>query len=227
MEERKASALINLSRMVHNLEFMCLKEQEKISQKSYTNFSMHEILKPSFGLTSNYDYDSDSAYTSDNWDASSSSDEALDRLSVRSQSPEEAITYSVIQSQRVRKNGCTTAPRATVKPKNELMTSWTQRWRQKFEDDGYSSSDSESALDLRIERKKTPPKLTSQIPAWVFCTRYSDRPSAGKTLLIYIVLSMMMIIIITVVDEVAVGLGGISNKLAIDFIIMLILQIVF
>ncbi|XP_052233101.1 homeobox protein engrailed-1-B-like [Dreissena polymorpha] len=57
---------------------------------------------------------------------------------------------------------------------------WSEILRRKYKEDGYTSSDFDSALDLRIQRKKTPPATTTDaLPAWVFCTRYSDRPSAG------------------------------------------------
>lgn len=178
MDDNGEHSLVALNKIVSNLEILCFNDKGNLSQKSFTNFSIHEILKPSFGGALKCEYDSDSAYTSDNCDAWSSSDEMSDRTSPR-------IRVNPVIKGGEELNPTTLKPNrkssiVATKSEQKPFSRWTDRWRQKFEDDGYSSSDSESALDLRIERKKTPPKFTSQLPSWVFCTRYSDRPSAGQ-----------------------------------------------
>lgn len=40
-------------------------------------------------------------------------------------------------------------------------------------------NDSVSEREVSVEKKNNP-GLSAQFPAWVYCTRYSDRPSAGK-----------------------------------------------
>ena len=157
---------------------------ECISHRDYTNFSVSEILKPEFGQN----YQTNCLHqkianvvssTDDLSDVSSESDESTNGdVNIRyAQTPENRCSPP---STRVRKNAYVAEEPlfmhsyADVKPFSML----DRIRRQNLEEDGYSSSDSESALDLRIERKKTPPK--NSVPAWVFCTRYSDRPSAGE-----------------------------------------------
>lgn len=171
MEESEENALFNLNKLVENLDLQCLTksgQKEKI-KNLFTNFSIHEILKPSFGSIK-WGYDSDSAYTSDTND----SDDAVDRDYLGRVTPERPVSLPAC----FRHEHPTKIKQA--KSSQEPVSSWMYRIRRQIDDDGYSSSDSESALDLRIERKKTPPKSTGQLPAWVFCTRYSDRPSAGN-----------------------------------------------
>lgn len=176
MEEPEENALFSLNKLVENLDIQCVPKsgRKEKTKNSFTNFSIQEILKPSFGSLK-CGYDSDSAYTSDTND---SSDDAVDRDYLGRVTPERPVSLpACFHHEHPTK-------KKQVKSLQEPISSWMYRIRRQIEDDGYSSSDSESALDLRIERKKTPPKWTGQLPAWVFCTRYSDRPSAGNVLLV-------------------------------------------
>ena len=167
---------------------------ECISQRDFTNFSVNEILKPEFGrnFQTNCFHQKIAdvvSSTDDLSDVASESDEStnVDANIRYAQTPENRCSPP---STRARKNAYVADEPlfmhsyADVKPFSML----DRIRRQNLEEDGYSSSDSESALDLRIERKKTPPK--NAVPAWVFCTRYSDRPSAGEDSLFYALVSI-------------------------------------
>lgn len=164
--------------MVDNFQHLCCGENKiKYSKynppiKSYTNFSMQRILQRDFHNESLYSYDSDGTYMSENSDIYSSSDE-YDRGSSPEIQPAEWTQPLDLRTNR-------TTPTADEHLLWNALT-LAHKDRLRLEDDGYSSSDSDAAhaLDLRIARKKTPPSLTNGLPAWVFCTRYSDRPSAG------------------------------------------------
>ena len=157
---------------------------ERVNQADYTNFSVNEILKPEFGRNCQtncfHQKIADIVSSTDELsDVSSESDELIN-VDTHIRNAESPDCRSSPPSTRIRKNACVADEPlfmysyADVKPFSIL----DRIRRQNLEEDGYSSSDSESALDLRIERKKTPPK--NSVPAWVFCTRYSDRPSAGE-----------------------------------------------
>ncbi|WAR04493.1 HME2B-like protein [Mya arenaria] len=181
------NSLDKMSQMLRNFETLrcgdgfkpCSDADRAIALAACTDFSVQEILRPSFGSIkrTHHLYDSDGAYTSDNCDIYSSCDEIhTDTDSIRSSSPEYNQTLSdepldLSKTSNYRENHQI--------PSDLNVVSLSERFRRRVEEDGYSSSDSEAALDLRIRRKKTPPAMRNQIPAWVFCTRYSDRPSAG------------------------------------------------
>ena len=179
------NSLLALNKIVNRLEVLCFSDSQCRSQKTskLSNFSIHEILKPSFGIPLKYDNDSDSAYTSDTGDAWSSCDETYDHASPRLQSTKQNLLEAKRIQTPKRKYSSGNRKSDKVQEIRKPFKCWTERWRQQFDDDGYSSSDSESALDLRLERKKTPPKTTGPLPTWVYCTRYSDRPSAGTSTL--------------------------------------------
>lgn len=174
MDYFTSNAIERITKMVETFEKLCCKEQNMsvahsaLPNKTYTNFSVNEILRRNTGAV----YDSDGTHLSENSDIYSSCDEyergsSPDTQNSEWEEPIDLRTNGKVESafEPVFWNALTLAHR------NHLQA----------EDDGYSSSDSEAthALDLRIARKKTPPKMTKEIPAWVFCTRYSDRPSAG------------------------------------------------
>ena len=181
--------------MVNKLDTLCCGRDysERCSQGDYTKFTVKEILKPEFGQ--NYKtacFHQKIAVivssTDELSDVSSESDESTNADSDMrdADSPE---SRSLPPSTRVRKNAYVADEPlfqysyADIKPFSLLD-------RIRRQEDGYSSSDSESALDLRIERKKTPPK--NSVPAWVFCTRYSDRPSAGKNIFKVLYISLII-----------------------------------
>lgn len=179
------SAMDKMYRMVDKFENLCCGKTfcQRTNEGNFTNFTVDEILKPDFGH--NY---MQNCYSQRIADIVSSADELSDVTSesddIYSSETEIRDTESpenqyILPSARVRKNAHVVDDPlfqysyANVKPFNML----DRIRRHNLEEDGYSSSDSESALDLRIARKKTPPK--NSVPAWIFCTRYSDRPSAG------------------------------------------------
>lgn len=143
------------------------------SPRNYTNFSVNHILRSDFGSLSQSAYDSDGTYWTENSEICSSCDE-YETYSNPGLTPSTSPEPLDLSSKPTRYTVDET------KAQN-INTSLTRRLRLLADEDGYSSSDSESAhaLDLRVQRKKTPPKRTDGIPAWVFCTRYSDRPAAG------------------------------------------------
>ncbi len=54
--------------------------------------------------------------------------------------------------------------------------------RDILSDDSFED-EKESALDLSSNKtasNQQSDQLRDKLPAWIFCTRYSDRPSAGK-----------------------------------------------
>ncbi len=60
---------------------------------------------------------------------------------------------------------------------------------EKDEDDEEKEDDEEEPVDLsssaspgKDQEDKAPSSPSPKLPAWIFCTRYSDRPSAGKLL---------------------------------------------
>ena len=184
------NSIDRMHRMLDKFETLCCGDNcQRISQRDFTNFSVNEILKPSFGVR-----DAPSCYFHKIADIVSSTEELSDASSEYDNTNSENEIHETVQQDdnypvadshhllpyvHRRKLGTVEDELlfqysyADVKPFSML-----KRIKQNnLEEDGYSSSDSESALDLRIERKKTPPK--NSVPAWVFCTRYSDRPSAG------------------------------------------------
>ena len=138
--------------------------------KTYTNFSVSEILKSSSRdiCTEKLDSDSDGNPSGSPEPYSSEDEDNRRHLqdSCLSRSPE------YIQN-----------PMPTVYQRYPCGIPQYKLCNIYKEEDGFSSdsSDNDVPLDLRIQRKKTPPKRTTDLPAWVFCTRYSDRPSAGRS----------------------------------------------
>ncbi|XP_045210375.2 homeobox protein engrailed-2b-like [Mercenaria mercenaria] len=176
MDYNENDSILRINKMVDNFRRLCCCEQctesssYSTSPRNYTNFSVKQILWQDFrrGLQ----YDSDGTYMSENSDVYSSCDECE-----RCSSPNMQLSTSPEPLDLSKKY---------IRFANEESNRWTPNLKPtrtgfQADEDGYSSSDSEvaHALDLRVQRKKTPPKVNSGIPAWVFCTRYSDRPSAG------------------------------------------------
>ena len=186
--ETEDNAIDKMFRMMDKFETLCCGGDncpQRINQGNYTDFSVNEILKPDFGARY-----INNCYFHKIADIVSSTDELSDVTSEyddRNSSEYEFREASSPDSQclppssRRRKTGYVPDDPlfqhsyVDVKPFSILERIRRNKY---LEEDGYSSSDSESALDLRIPRKKTPPK--NSVPAWVFCTRYSDRPSAGE-----------------------------------------------
>jgi len=183
------NALEQMNKMLINFEELrcgdgfkpCPEEIRAAAMSYFTDYSIKEILKSSFGkeTRSNYAYSSDSAYTSDSQEYLSSSDDYLtDNDSWRSSSPgsEQTDEDQPLDLSKTSKYFYQQQVNHVHLTPNQIITA---RLRRNLEEDGYTSSDSETAIDLRVRRKKTPPHRRQQLPAWVFCTRYSDRPSAG------------------------------------------------
>ncbi|XP_060583587.1 homeobox protein engrailed-1a-like [Ruditapes philippinarum] len=177
MDFHEQDSMLKINRMVENFRKLCCCEQcvespsYSTSPTPYTNFSVRQILQQDFRRS--LQYDSDGTGLSENSDVYSSCDECERcpspdmQLSASPEPLDLSYKYNRLAEDDI--NVLATLPRST-------------RVGFQADEDGYSSSDSEIAhapLDLRVQRKKTPPKITSGIPAWVFCTRYSDRPSAG------------------------------------------------
>ena len=179
MDYNDESAISKINSMVQNFENLCCEtctNKRSNSRKiGYTNFSVNEILKANFAAKlSNYESDSDGTYLSESSEFHSSDEETRDPYEAHYRN----IDYNDSKNQKTREE--VQGQFITDDIPKARPFSIFGRFQQQYEEDGYSSSDSEAALDLRIPRKKTPPKMNKQLPAWVFCTRYSDRPSAGK-----------------------------------------------
>lgn len=186
MDYHDNASIARINKMVDNFKRLCCCERCTNCESSpsshtgnYTHFYMRDILRPEFGSTSQMAYDSDGTYISENSDAYSSCDECdVGSIpEVQTSSPQPLDLTKKLHSYPVDSADDTNKW-------NLLAVSG----RFQLEEDGYSSSDSEiaHALDLRIPRKKTPPRTSKALPAWVFCTRYSDRPSSGKILFFFL-----------------------------------------
>lgn len=174
MDYHETDTVFKINKMVENFRRLCCCEQcvgstcYSSSLRNYTNFSVDRILRQGFGGLSAYD--SDGSYWAENSEVCSSCDEYETCSNPEVSSSPEPLDLSLKPSKYIEDE-------LSGHDRRSMFLRGLQA-----EEDGYSSSDSEvaHALDLRVQRKKTPPKRATGIPAWVFCTRYSDRPSAGN-----------------------------------------------
>ena len=174
----------NFSNLQCGSEYKVLPWLNQSNFAKYNNVSVTDILGPQFEkFASNWDYDSDGAYTSDNGEIYASSDELQDSGSCRSSSSfetrnDQAAPLDLTKRTIEKESESSHVPRPCY---TDRVMTWSEILRRKYYSDGYTSSDSELAVDHRIQRKRTPPVTTTDaLPACVFCTRYSDRPSAGN-----------------------------------------------
>ncbi|KAL4228652.1 heme oxygenase [Mactra antiquata] len=178
---KEGDSILRMNLMLENFEQLCCGDRTSCCpplRQGYTNFSVTEILRPGFGATNENIYDSDGTRLSEYSDTSSSCDECERTSSPDSQYSDSSIpmdfTKANLDRQFVQQRK---SPALLTKRKFPFSN------LRHLEEDGYSSSDSEAAaapLDLRVSRKKTPPKRSiNGVPAWVFCTRYSDRPASA------------------------------------------------
>lgn len=180
---KEGDSILKMNLMLENFEKLCCGDQHTSCPplvKGFTNFSVTEILRPKFGTALESVYDSDGTRLSEYSDAYSSCDEYERTSSPDSQVSEISRPLDFTKENLDRHHTCSIRQKGLTIPKFPFSN------LRHLEEDGYSSSDSEAAagpLDLRVSRKKTPPnRSNNEIPAWVFCTRYSDRPASGKHL---------------------------------------------
>lgn len=115
------------------------------------------------------------------------------------------ITNSKLEVKHAEKRELSPIPRVNTPPLSKpskcstgILSSLEQLTRDQFQDDfnfdnirsvkkhlvvkQEVNNDENKTAGLKVDKKPDLQKETSLLPAWVYCTRYSDRPSAGDLL---------------------------------------------
>ena len=163
-------------------------------------FSVENILKPEFGRNQPTT-ESTPTETGDNQESGQVEVKPLNREAIKRTASVAAITSPSLGNKRVKSSSTSVSPPLTNKktpPVSIKADPADLSGRTSSCTDSSSFSSGEGSSNGKDGEQSTgstelptdPTKMTdpAKWPAWIFCTRYSDRPSSGKFLSVYVFL---------------------------------------